>query len=88
MLLMCFINDDERENIWLWGDLETTLPLQITLELGILCKGWGENHIIYSITCGGLSLWGKHFSVHKLPLQNSLGGSTINTGFLKYIPGS
>ena len=85
---MCFINDDERENIWLWDDLETTLPYRSLQNLVYFVKGGGEIIIIYSITCGGLSLWGKYFSVHKLPLQNSLGGSTVNTGFLKYIPGS
>lgn len=31
MLLMCFINDDERENIWLWGDLEASLFFPLSL---------------------------------------------------------
>lgn len=42
MLLMCFINDDERENIWLWDDLETTLPYRSLQNLVYFVKGRGE----------------------------------------------
>lgn len=42
MLLMCFINDDERENIWLWDDLETILPYRSLQNLVYFVKGWEE----------------------------------------------
>lgn len=42
MLLMCFINDDERENIWLWDDLETILPYRPLQNLVYFVKGWEE----------------------------------------------
>lgn len=79
---------------WWWKRKPLTLrwfrnysPLRIHFKFGMLCKRWGKHHIIH-ITWGSFSLWRKIFSVCKLPLQSSLGRSTVNTGFQIYIAGS
>lgn len=57
-------------------------------KLGILGKGWGKHHTIY-INMGQFLLSRKIILVFvTCPLQNSLGGSTVNTGFWKCIPDS
>lgn len=41
MLLLCFINDNEKENIWFCNDLKLlSLFLPYHFKLDILCQGW------------------------------------------------
>lgn len=76
-LLMCFLNDDEKENIWLWGDLETTISYRSAFSLVHFVKTGGKHHVIYNITWGSFSWWRKNFRVHKLPLLHFLGEALL-----------